>query len=85
MYFENRLALVVPAFNEERLIEKTLAQVPDGVDLVYVIDDGSTDRTAEAVRHGRTHGSGCCAIEPTEGSAMPAGPGCRRRCRKKPT
>jgi glycosyltransferase involved in cell wall biosynthesis len=36
---------VVPAYNEELLIEKTLSSIPKYVDKIYVIDDGSTDNT----------------------------------------
>jgi len=42
----SRLFVVVPAYNEERLIGKTLASMPTFVDQVIVVDDASTDRTA---------------------------------------
>lgn len=41
-----RVAVVVPAYNEERLIARTLASIPSFVDLVVVVDDGSEDGTA---------------------------------------
>ncbi len=50
MYRGNRIALVIPAHNEARLIVPTLDGVPGYVDTVYVIDDVSTDRTRELVR-----------------------------------
>lgn len=40
------MALVLPARDEERLLPPTLAEVPDFVDRVIVVDDGSTDGTA---------------------------------------
>ncbi len=49
MYKGHRVAVVVPAYNEEELIGQTLASVPDYVDRVYVVDDCSTDRTSELI------------------------------------
>lgn len=44
-----RVAVVIPAFDEARLIERTLASMPALVDHVVVVDDASTDATAERV------------------------------------
>ncbi|MFX1580067.1 MAG: glycosyltransferase family 2 protein [Promethearchaeota archaeon] len=44
-----KVAAVIPALNEERLIARTLNSVPDIIDKIYVIDDGSSDRTAQIV------------------------------------
>jgi glycosyltransferase involved in cell wall biosynthesis len=44
-----QVAVVVPAFNEERLVTRTLAGMPDFVDMMVVVDDASTDDTAELV------------------------------------
>ncbi|MFX1417069.1 MAG: glycosyltransferase family 2 protein [Promethearchaeota archaeon] len=51
MYRSLKVAVVVPARNEERLIGRTIWPVPDSVDTIYVVDDGSQDGTAEVVRH----------------------------------
>lgn len=42
---------MVPAYNEENLIQPTLSSVPDFVDTIIVINDASTDRT-EAITRG---------------------------------
>lgn len=41
--------MVVPAYNEEKLIEKTLCGIPDYVARIYAVDDGSPDRTGEII------------------------------------
>jgi glycosyltransferase involved in cell wall biosynthesis len=56
MYKGLRVAVVVPAYNEEKLIGKTITTMPDLVDRIFVVDDASTDDTAavaEAVRDPR--------------------------------
>jgi len=47
MFESKTLAVVVPAYNEEHLIGKVIETMPDLVDHIVVIDDCSTDRTAE--------------------------------------
>ncbi|HLV22529.1 MAG TPA: glycosyltransferase family 2 protein [Polyangiaceae bacterium] len=44
-----KVAVVIPAFNEERLIGRTLSGIPSFVDTVYVVDDASSDQTTAAV------------------------------------
>ena len=39
--------VVMPAYNAEQTLEKTVAEVPSSVDEIIVVDDRSTDRTAE--------------------------------------
>ena len=50
MYKEHKIGVVVLAHNEENHIKDTSETLPDFVDKIYVIDDGSTDKTAEIVK-----------------------------------
>jgi glycosyltransferase involved in cell wall biosynthesis len=47
VYKEHRIAVVVPAHNEESLIAKVVETMPVFVDHVFVVDDCSTDATSE--------------------------------------
>lgn len=49
MYRDKKIALVIPARNEQRLIVPTLEHVPELIDHVYVVDDCSTDHTYDVV------------------------------------
>jgi glycosyltransferase involved in cell wall biosynthesis len=49
MFETSKIAVIVPAHNEERLIGKVLESLPPFVTEVCVIDDCSSDRTAEMV------------------------------------
>ena len=50
MYRDMRVAVVVPAHNESRLIGRVVTTSPQLVDHVIVVDDASTDATADAAR-----------------------------------
>jgi glycosyltransferase involved in cell wall biosynthesis len=66
------LSVAIPAFNEERNIEGTVAvliasaaKVPDLRIEILVVDDGSTDRTAEIVRNLSQQGNSIRLIQNT--------------------
>ncbi len=49
MIENKKLAVVVPAYNEELLITRTITSIPSYVDKIIVVDDCSKDRTVECV------------------------------------
>lgn len=49
MYLNKIIAIVIPAYNEEKLIEKVVKTLPTFIDHIIVIDDFSTDATATVV------------------------------------
>jgi glycosyltransferase involved in cell wall biosynthesis len=68
-----RVAVVVPAHDEETLIATTIGGIPSLVDRIYVVDDGSGDATVERARaagdvrvevisHERNQGVGAATI-----------------------
>jgi len=51
MYKGKKIAVVVPAYNEERLISDVVNGLPDFVDLKIVVDDCSEDSTATVIEN----------------------------------
>lgn len=78
-----RAGLILPAWNEEAALPLVLAELPEGLfERVVVVDNGSTDRTAERAREGgaevvheprRGYGSACLAGIAALGAASPGG------------
>ena len=69
MYSGKKVGAVVPAYNEQSRIASVIRGMPSLVDVIYVVDDGSTDSTAAVVekvgdsrvrllRHARNRGVG---------------------------
>src|SRR5262245_16605684 len=56
MFGRLRVAVVIPAYNEERSVAATVRSVPGYVDHVLVVDDASTDNTADELRRLRRRG-----------------------------
>jgi glycosyltransferase involved in cell wall biosynthesis len=50
MYRDKTIAVIIPAYNEERLIERVLKTIPTFVDHIVVVDDASSDGTGEVVK-----------------------------------
>lgn len=51
LYRGSKIGVVVPAYNEERLIGDTLAGIPEFVCRVYVVNDCSKDLTQEVIEY----------------------------------
>ena len=50
MYKGNSITVIIPCLNEEQGIEQVLRRMPEFVDQVIVVDNGSTDRTSDIAR-----------------------------------
>lgn len=50
MYKNNKITVVIPAYNEQLLLKKTIDSVPEFVDKIVVIDDKSTDNTKQILQ-----------------------------------
>jgi len=44
-----KLSILIPAYNEEVLIERTISEIPAFIDTIVVVDDCSTDKTVNTV------------------------------------
>lgn len=75
MFEGKRVAVVVPAYDEEKLLPVTLAGIPAFVDRIYIVDDCSQDATVaraeeaaaadprvQVIRHERNGGVGAAIV-----------------------
>ena len=58
MYKDKTVCVVVPAYNEEKLIGRVIETMPDYVDKIVAVDDKSTDKTGEIVRNYASESNG---------------------------
>jgi len=49
LYKNHKIAVVVPAYNEQELILETLAGMPELIDEIFVVEDGSSDDTRAVI------------------------------------
>lgn len=71
MYKGWRIGVVIPALNEEQAISHVIADIPHWADRIVVVDNGSSDRTAEIAKE-----AGAAVVredEPGYGAACQAG------------
>jgi dolichol-phosphate hexosyltransferase len=50
LYKQQSITVIIPCLNEEQGIDGVMKRMPDFVDEVIVVDNGSTDRTAEVAK-----------------------------------
>jgi dolichol-phosphate hexosyltransferase len=50
MYKSQKITVIIPCLNEEQGIESVMRRMPEFVDEVIVVDNGSTDRTSEVAK-----------------------------------
>jgi glycosyltransferase involved in cell wall biosynthesis len=59
MFEGHRVIVVVPAYNEEKLVGRVVESMPPIVDRIVVVDDASTDGTGRILEEARRGTSGC--------------------------
>jgi len=59
-----RISVIIPAYNEAKRIGKVLSRIPEFVDEVIVVDDGSEDNTSEVAK---THGAEVIRLKENQG------------------
>lgn len=54
MYCSRTIAVVIPTYNEENFVTKTIESIPSFVDLIIVVDDASSDSSLQAISKAKT-------------------------------
>lgn len=49
MYRDLRVAVVIPCYNEEKLIQRTIDTLPTSIDYIIAVNDASKDKTLEVL------------------------------------
>jgi glycosyltransferase involved in cell wall biosynthesis len=70
MHLKKTIAVVIPAYDEERLIEQTLKNVPSFVDKIIVVDDASRDGTLHVVRRAAEADGRICCLSHNENQGV---------------
>ena len=55
MYRNHTICVIIPAFNEEKLIAQVVSDLPGWIDHIVIVNDASTDKTHEVVRELKIH------------------------------
>ena len=55
MYKNKTIGVVIPAYNEETLVSRVIATMPDFVDRIIIVDDASTDNTPSVLENEKKH------------------------------
>jgi len=70
MYLEKTIAVVIPAYNEEKLIAQTIGSIPDFVDSIIVVDDASRDDSVSIVNNLAEDNDRICLIKHDENQGV---------------
>lgn len=50
MYRGHKISVIIPVYKEENFIRNTISSLPDFIDKIHVIDDGSPDKVSHVVK-----------------------------------
>lgn len=78
---QTHIAVIIPAFNEARFIGSVVLQLKQHPLDVLVVDDGSTDDTAEIAR---AAGAEVLALRPNQGKGAALNAGIKQACQSQP-